>query len=311
MKKIKNIAVIGGGLMGCGIAQVFAACPDIKVAVFDSLVSGDKIMDRIADNLGLLKNNGVISEAEIAATVCRIETYEKLDMAVKNADLVVECVPENIELKQNVLSGLEELCSADTIFATNTSVMSITEIAAKAVHKDRIVGTHFWNPPYLIPLVEVVKSAYTSDDVMDSVIGLLKQVGKHPIRVNKDVPGFVANRLQHALWREAISIVERGIADAETVDEAVKMSFGLRLPVLAPLENADMVGTDLTLSIHSYILKHIENSTEPSPLLIEKVKKGELGFKSGKGFLDWDEEAIIESRKKLAEHLIKVVHKNN
>ncbi len=309
MKKIKNIAVIGGGLMGCGIAQVFARCPDIKVSIFDSLVSGDIILDRIVDNLQLLKNNDVISEAEVAATICRISTFDKLDMAVKDAGLVVECVPENMELKQNVLAGLEDLCSVDTIFATNTSVMSITEIAAKSVHKDRIVGTHFWNPPYIIPLVEVVKSEYTSDDVMDNVICILKQVGKHPIRVNMDVPGFVANRLQHALWREAISIVERGIADAETVDEAVKMSFGLRLPVLAPLENADMVGTDLTLSIHSYILKHIENSTEPSPLLVEKVKKGELGFKSGKGFFDWDEEEIDQSRKKLTEHLIKVIHK--
>lgn len=143
---------------------------------------------------------------------------------------------------------------------------------------------------------------------MDIMMDLLAKVGKHPIRVAKDVPGFVANRLQHALWREAISIVERGIADAKTVDEAIKMSFGMRLPVLAPLENADMVGTDLTLSIHSYILQFLEDSKEPSPLLVEKVEAGELGFKTGKGFSEWTQDDIENSRKSLSEHLIKVLY---
>ena len=143
---------------------------------------------------------------------------------------------------------------------------------------------------------------------MDKTINLLNKAAKHPIRVNKDVPGFVANRLQHALWREAISIVENEIADAKTVDEAIKYSFGLRLPKLAPLENSDMVGTDLTLSIHKYILRHLENSTEPSALLKEKVEKGELGFKSGKGFFEWSKEDINKSNKELREYLIKVIY---
>jgi len=221
---------------------------------------------------------------------------------------VIECIPEKMELKQDLFKSLEPLCRKDTIFATNTSVMSITEISEKCGDKARVVGTHFWNPPYLIPLVEVVKSGYTSDDVLEKTMDLLKKAGKHPIKVNKDVPGFVANRLQHALWREAISIVERGIADAATVDEAVKFSFGLRLPKLAPMENSDMVGTDLTLSIHSYILKHLENSTEPSPLLREKVEKGELGFKSGEGFQKWTAEEIKESNDSLREYLIKAIY---
>jgi 3-hydroxybutyryl-CoA dehydrogenase len=212
-------------------------------------------------------------------------------------------------LKQDLFMRLEPLCKETTIFATNTSVMSITEISQKVKDKSRLVGTHFWNPPYLIPLVEVIKSDYTSDEVMDKTMELLNKVDKHPIRVNKDVPGFVANRLQHALWREAISIVENGIADASTVDEAVKYSFGLRLPVLGPMENSDMVGTDLTLSIHSYILKHLENSTEPSPILKQKVEAGELGFKTGKGFQEWTSEEIKQSNEGLRDYLIKVLYK--
>lgn len=141
---------------------------------------------------------------------------------------------------------------------------------------------------------------------MDTTYGLLERVGKHPVRVNKDVPGFVGNRLQHALWREAISIVEHGIADAATVDECIKFGFGLRLPVLGPMENADMVGNDLVLAIHDYILKHIENSPEPSPILRKKVEDGDLGFKSGRGFQEWPPEAAQKSRKRLQEYLLKV-----
>ncbi|MCP4121527.1 MAG: 3-hydroxyacyl-CoA dehydrogenase family protein, partial [Bacteroidetes bacterium] len=137
-------------------------------------------------------------------------------------------------------------------------------------------------------------------------MAILKKTGKHPVRVNRDVPGFLANRLQHALWRESISIVENGIADASTVDEAIRMGFGLRLPILGPMENADMVGNDLVLAIHNYILPHLENSPDPSPLLKQNVENGELGFKTGKGFRTWTEEEIKESGKRLTEYLIDV-----
>ena len=164
--------------------------------------------------------------------------------AVGPAQLVIEAVNENMALKQKIFQQLDSLCPPETILCTNTSVMSITEIASLALHRERIVGTHFWNPPYLIPLVEVVKGRDTSDETMDVTYELLKKAGKHPVKCLKDVPGFIANRLQHALWREAISIVENGIADAATVDEAIKNGFAVRLPVLGPLENADMVGLD-------------------------------------------------------------------
>lgn len=224
--------------------------------------------------------------------------------AASQAQLVIEAVTENLELKQKVFQDLDRLCSPEAILATNTSVISITEIAAKARRRERILGTHFWNPPYIIPLVEVVKGKETSEETLETTYQLLNNAGKHPVKVMKDVPGFIANRLQHALWREAISIVEHGIADAATVDEAIKNSFAIRLPVLGPIENADMVGLDLVLSIHDYVLKYLESSPNPSPLLREKVKRGELGFKTAQGFYTWSPGEINKSKERLLEYLI-------
>jgi len=214
-------------------------------------------------------------------------------------------VAENLKIKQDLFKELDQICPKDVILATNTSVISITEIASEAKNRNRIVGAHFWFPPYLIPLVEVVKGKDTSDETMEITYQFMKEAGKYPIKCLKDVPGFVANRLQHALWREAISIVEKGIADAATVDDAIKQSFGIRIAVLGPLENADMAGLDLILAIHNTVLKDLEASPNPSPLLRDKVKKGELGFKSGKGFYDsWTPERVKRTRENLMKYLI-------
>jgi 3-hydroxybutyryl-CoA dehydrogenase len=309
VKNIKNVSVIGAGLMGCGITQVFASCEEINVSVFDSFIKKDEVFNRINENMNLLKDKDVIKDKTIMEVLNRVLVFDNLKEAVKDADFVIECIPEDMEKKQDLFKEIESFCSKKTIFATNTSVMSITKISEKTKLKNRVVGTHFWNPPYLIPLVEVVRSEYTSDDVFDRTYDLMKKVNKSPIKVKKDVPGFVANRLQHALWREAISIVENEIADAKTVDEAIKMSFGLRLPVLGPLENSDMVGTDLTLSIHDYIFRYIESSKESSSILKDKVKNKDLGFKTGKGFYNWDKKKINETKKDLIEYLIEVIYK--
>lgn len=305
---IKNITIFGPGMMGSGIAQVFAGCEELNVTIFIREKFEYEGLEKIKDNLNVLKQKEIITEVEIEDIFSRIKTTEDFEEAVKDADLVIECIPENMQLKQDLFARVEKYCRETTILATNTSVMSITEIAEKTINKSRVVGTHFWNPPYLIPLVEVIKSDYTSDEVFDVTYELLKKINKKPVKVNKDVPGFLANRLQHALWREAISIVENGIADAATVDEAVKYGFGLRLPVLGPMENADMVGTDLTLAIHSYLLKHLENSMEPSPLLVEKVKNVDLGFKTGRGFQSWTSGEVQDSNSGLREYLIKVIY---
>jgi 3-hydroxybutyryl-CoA dehydrogenase len=308
MKPVKNITIIGNGLMGCGCALVFAQNTDFNVTVKHRSGTRETIHARIMSFMVPLIEKGIFSQAEAEAIIGRVHTEMDLAESVKDADLVMECIAENMQLKQDQFAALEPLTRPDTIYATNTSVMSITAIASKTVKKDRVVGTHFWNPPYLIPLVEVVKAAETSEDTMERTLDCLLRAGKKAIRCNKDVPGFVANRMQHALWREAISIVAHGIADAATVDEAVRSSFGLRLPVLGPMENADMVGTDLTLSIHEYMLQHLESDSKPSPILYEKVAAGELGFKTQKGFQEWNDERIAESRRKLSEHLIKMLY---
>lgn len=308
LQDIQQVTIVGGGLMGCGIAQIFAAAGQREIVIFDAFTDEVGIREKIRSNLQVFVDHGIYCAEKVQEIQNRITVGASLQESVEKAQLVIECVPENMTLKQDLFAEIEDYCKEDTIFASNTSVMSITEIASKTKRKERVVGTHFWNPPYLIPLVEVVKTEETDEEVMETTMAILKEVGKHPIRVAKDVPGFVANRLQHALWREAISIVEHGIADAKTVDEAIKMSFGMRLPVLSPMENSDMIGNDLTLSIHSYILPFLEDSHRPSPLLVEKVEKGQLGFKSGEGFFPWDNESIGNSRRQLIEHLLKVLY---
>jgi len=304
MPKLERIAIIGAGLMGHGIAQIFAGqCHQVSLLdVSEDILT--KALENIRANLTLLAQNGVGRAEDIEPAMKRIRVTRDLEEAASSAQFIVEAVSEELGLKQRLFQELDDICSPDTILTTNTSVISITEIAAKAARRDRIVGTHFWNPPYLVPLVEVIKGEETSPKVVDLTADLLRSVGRHPVKVKKDVPGFVGNRLQHALWREAISIVEQGIADPATVDEVVKKGFGIRLPVLGPLENADMVGLDLTLQIHDYILKHIERSTQPSPFLKQKVRKEELGFKTGQGFQKWTPDTMDRCRRRLLEHLI-------
>ncbi len=304
MPKLKHIAIIGAGMMGHGIAQIFASHGHqvSLVDVSDEILA--KAVENIRANLTLLVKNGIGNKKDIESTIKRVKVIRDLKEAASSAQFIIEAVSENLDLKQGLFQKMDAICSSDAILTTNTSVISVTEIAARAKRRDRIVGTHFWNPPYLIPLVEVIKGEETSPKVVDLTADLLRSVGRHPVKVKKDVPGFVGNRLQHALWREAISIVEQGIADPATVDEVVKKGFGIRLPVLGPLENADMVGLDLTLQIHDYILKYIERSTKPSPFLKQKVEKKELGFKTGQGFQRWTPDTMEQCKKRLLEHLI-------
>jgi 3-hydroxybutyryl-CoA dehydrogenase len=169
--------------------------------------------------------------------------------------------------------------------------------------RSRALGTHWWNPPFLVPLVEVIGTQWTAPHAVEWTIALHKAAGKMPVRVKKDVPGFVGNRLQHALWREAIALVEHDICDAETVDTVIKASFGRRLAVLGPLENADLVGTDLTLAIHQTVLPNIENRPGPSPYLEALVAHKKLGFKSGEGFRKWSAAEQAALRSKILQHL--------
>jgi 3-hydroxybutyryl-CoA dehydrogenase len=289
------IAVIGAGLMGAGIALVFAAAGH-PVALFDALEGARATaLPRIRDNLKAVGLDPIAAEA--------ISLHAQLAKAVTDADFVIEAAPEDLALKQALFVEIEEAARPTAILASNTSVIPITAIMARLRDKSRALGTHWWNPPYLVPLVEVIRTIDTSDTAIDATLKLLVSVGKTAVEVKKDVPGFIGNRLQHALWREAVSLVADGVCDAKTVDEVVKASFGARLAVLGPLENADLVGTDLTRSIHNYVLPALDRSTAASPYLDRLVETGRLGFKSGEGFRSWSPEQQAVLRERVTNHL--------
>ncbi len=307
MANIKNVLIMGGGLMGKNIAFVVSSVKEHRVTIYD--INQVDVEGGIRTSTKELVEKGVVSEEELAERLSRIRFTQDIESdEVKNADLVVEAVFEDMDLKRETFAKLEARCRKDCIFCTNSSVMSPSEISRDLKWRNRFVGTHFWNPGHLIPLVEVVRTDATDDATANTVMEFMTKIGKKPALCNKDVPGFIANRLQHALWREAISIVERGIADAATVDMAIKNSFGLRLPQLAPLENSDMVGTGLTFNIHDYVLAHIEDSHEPSPLLKQMLDEGKMGFKSGEGFYQWDEEKIAKCNADLNSYLIRMLY---
>ncbi|MEM7330630.1 MAG: 3-hydroxyacyl-CoA dehydrogenase family protein [Chloroflexota bacterium] len=304
----EKIGVIGSGLMGHGIAQIFAAAGHHVNVIDPSQDSLSSVPRRIKRNLQMMIESGVNFDDDIEPIVNRISLSTEMPVCV-DCDYVIEAVFEDMLLKQKIFAELDQICPPHTILCSNTSVMSITEIASQSQNRSRIVGTHFWNPPYLMPLVEVVKAEDSDEKAVDDTIELLNRVGKHPVKVNKDVPGFVANRLQHALWREAFAIIDEGIADAATVDECVRFGPGLRWPILGPVENADMVGLDLTKAIHDYILPHINASSTPSSTLLSRVSSGNLGFKTGKGFQKWSEEEMVNSRDRLAAYLLEQIVK--
>jgi 3-hydroxybutyryl-CoA dehydrogenase len=292
---VVKVAIIGAGLMGHGLALVFAAGGH-DVTITDAFPETlNTVKTRIAETLTFLGWD--------EAAVERVTTEASLEAAVTGAQFVLEAAPEKLELKQQLFAQIEAAAPIDAIFASNTSVIPITKIMAGLKHKHRALGTHWWNPPFLVPLVEVIQTEDTSMEAVTQTMALLKQLGKVPVHVKKDVPGFVGNRMQGALWREAISLVENGVCDAETVDLVVKNSFGRRLAVLGPLENADLIGLDLTLDIHRQFLFDLETSKSPSPYLEALVRDGNLGFKSNQGFKPWTEEKKNALRATLREHL--------
>jgi len=289
------IGILGAGLMGHGIAQVFAVAGH-DVAVYDASA------DALASLQTRIRANLLALGLDVAAAD-RVRPSGVLANAVADADLVIEAAAENLAIKQALFAEVEAHARPDAILASNTSVIPITQIMSGLQRRGRALGTHWWNPPFLVPLVEVIGTEWTDAACITDVIALLTAVGKTAVHVRKDVAGFIGNRLQHALWREAISLVEQGICDAETVDIVVKASFGRRLAVLGPLENADLVGTDLTLAIHEIVLPEIGSTPGPSAYLRDLVAAGKLGMKSGEGFRTWSADEQAELRTRLLNHL--------
>ncbi len=298
-----RIGIVGAGLMGHGIAQVFAVAGH-PVTVYDAFPEALKTLrSRIAKNLADLGQDSAAAE--------RVTPSETLASAVGEADVVIEAAPEKLALKQDIFAELEKLAPRRALLASNTSVIPIGKIAARVTSRDRVLGTHWWVPPYLVPLVEVIQAEGTSDGSVTAMIELLRSVGKTAVHVKKDVPGFIGNRLQHALWREAMALVQNGVCDARTVDIVVKASFGRRLPVIGPLESADMIGTDLALDCHENLLFDLDRTPGPLPYLSDLVAAGKLGFKSGEGFRAWTAEEQSALRGKLTNHLKKMAKEDS
>jgi len=296
------IAVVGAGLMGHGIAQLFAVAGH-RVAVYDP--NGDvraSVPARVRSIFELLGQDQTALE--------RISLHSDFGEAVSGADFVFEAAPEKLEIKQEIFERLAATTKPVAVLASNTSVIPIGDLGARVnrQHAGRIVGTHFWNPPHLVPLVEVVQAERTDVAVVEKTVELLKSVGKVPVHVKRDIPGFIGNRLQHALKREAIALVADGVCDAETIDLVVKHGFGSRLAVLGPMEQSDLVGLDLTLDIHKVLLRHLDRRPGPHPFLEQKVAAGELGMSTGRGFREWTPQQCAEVRERLNRYLLALAH---
>jgi 3-hydroxybutyryl-CoA dehydrogenase len=281
--------------MGHGIAYRFA-CAGHEVGVFEPVAdlraSLPQRLQAIADLL----------DGE-PACLDRVSVHDLLANAVRDAAFVVEAAPEKLALKQKLFADLEANVAADTVLASNSSAIPSTEIGRHLKHRERVVGTHFWNPPHLVPLVEVIQTEKTSEAVIARTVDLLHGVGMKPVHVRKDIPGFIGNRLQHALKREAIALVAGGVCDAETIDDVVKSGFGARMAVLGPMEQSDLVGLDLTLDIHETLTQHLDRTTGPHPFLRDKVAQGKLGMKTGEGFRRWTPQQADEVRERLRRFL--------
>lgn len=300
-QKMKTVGVIGGGLMGHGIGLVFAKA-GYQVAIFDPVPEVRAALpERISQSHAAMGG----AAGDLPAILARVTVVETAPAAATGAEIIFEAAPEKIALKQQLLAEVAEAAPDHALICSNTSVIPITTLAENLPPEaqSRMLGTHWWNPPHLIPLVELVPTEWTDLSLLGRVFDLLVAVGKTPVKLNRDITGFIGNRLQAALWREGISLVEQGVCDAATVDVVVKASFGRRLAVLGPMENLDLIGADLALDIHRIILPEIDSRPHPSPLLEDMVAAGKLGMKTGTGFQSWTKPEAEAVRARLANYL--------
>jgi 3-hydroxybutyryl-CoA dehydrogenase len=292
---VEKIGVIGAGLMGHGIAYLLAAAGH-TVRVYDpSAEWRGSLAARLQSARDLLDGDPALLE--------RISAHDQMKTAMAGASFVFEAAPEKLPLKQELFAELEGMTAPDTVLASNSSAIPSTEIGARLKQRDRVIGTHFWNPPHLVPLVEVIQNDKTSPDTVRRTMELLRDAGRRPVHIRKDIPGFVGNRLQHAIKREAIALVAAGVCDADTIDEVVKSGFGARMAVLGPMEQSDLVGLDLTLDIQNVLLHDLDRSTEPTQFLKDKVASGKVGMRAGEGLRQWPPGAADAVRERLRRFL--------
>jgi 3-hydroxybutyryl-CoA dehydrogenase len=281
--EIRRVAVIGGGHIGHGVAQLFAA-HGYPVALFNrTAASSERAFARIRFNLEDEVQNGRTTEAEAAATLSRLRAVTHVEQAAEGADFVVEAVAEDLPLKHEVFALLDRVCPPPAILASDTSGMSITEIAKAVQHPERVVGTHFFTPPDITPGVEVIPGEATSASTVERTVALLRAVGKQPAVV-KNVVGFVAGRLSSALRREAWALVEQGIATPAEIDMIWRTTVGPSYQAAGPLGVSDASGMDVLVAVHDYIEPVLSPPSHPTAFVRERAERGELGIKSDKGF---------------------------
>ena len=303
---IQHITVIGPGMMGHAIAQEFAV-GGYNVRLYGR--SGDRLqkaMTSIERNLTEMIEWEMMLDDELIPSLDRIQTTTDLEEAGADADIIIEAVIEDLEAKNALFRQLDAICPPHTVFASNTSSLLPSTMAEATERPDRFLVAHYFNPPFLMPLVEIVRGQQTSDETVNQVYDLMISVGKRPIVCQKEALGFIANRMQLVLWREAFNIVQRGIASPQDVDLAVKNSFGRRLGVAGPFEIYEHNdGYDLTLQCEKYMLPDMDTSSESYPLLLEMVSKGKLGAKTDQGFYDWTPDFKDQWRKRMLQNLVR------
>ncbi|MAE60758.1 MAG: 3-hydroxyacyl-CoA dehydrogenase [Planctomycetaceae bacterium] len=286
----------------CGIGQMGAAAAVCcRRAGYRVILWGRdrQKLDRVTNTIDQLEaflDTHMGAPARDAGRIERVNDLAALDGA---ADLVMDAIAEDMSQKVALFRRLTAATDRGALFITTTSGLSITDMGRQSGIEHLLVGTHFWNPPHLMPLVEVIRGADTPQPVIDRVTQVIESIGKRPVQVQRDVPGFIGNRLLHALWREAIYLVQQGIARPEDVDLVARLTFGLRSPAVGPVENMDLVGLDLVHTIHQYLMADLSNHPQPLPALDDKMQHGELGVKTGAGFYNWqdrDPQELIDRR---------------
>lgn len=309
LEDIKKIGIAGAGTMGSGIAQIFAR-KGYEVVVTDikeEFLENSKKLVSIFNSS--LIEEGLMEEGEVENIVNNIK-YSIDKKIFSDCDVIIEAIIEKMDIKQDFWKEVEEIAKPDAIFTTNTSGLSINGISEKVKNKTRFIGMHFWNPPHIIPLVELIRGNETSEETVNLSLELIKKIDKEPVVVKKDAPGFIGNRLQFAVFREALNIVESGIADIEDVDKAMKYGPGFRYPIIGPLETADLGGLDTFYYISSYLFNDLSDTKEPHKILKDLMDKEELGVKSKKGLYDYSggrDEEVIKRRDKMFFKMLKYI----
>jgi len=290
VEPIRQIGICGLGQMGAAAAVSFKRA-GYQVMAWNHRPERLEALPAIAASLESWMDEHIGPASSQGGTIQLQSELSALDSKV---DVVLDCIVEDMAQKIDFFSRFPAATKRGALFLTTTSGLSITEMGRRSNCGHLLTGTHFWNPPHLMPLVEVIRGEDSPDSVIDRVCGLVESIGKVPVRVERDVPGFIGNRLLHALWREAIHIVEQGIATAEDIDKVARLTFGLRMPAVGPLENMDVVGLDLIETIHHYLLEDLADNHSPGAHLQSKVSDGRLGLKSGRGFYDWKTRSASE-----------------